>query len=392
MRYALVIPDGAADRPHAAYGGRTALAAADLPHFHRLAREGRLGRTRTAPESLPPGSDVCNLSLLGYDPERCYSGRAPLEAASRGLKLAPDEAVFRANTVVLTDGVMRDYAGGHITTAEAGPLIEFLDQRLDIPGVRLHPGVSYRHLCVVKGLAQRIPDRTPPHDLTGRPVAGHEPHGAGAEVIARIEARVRELLPVAPVNAARRAAGREPISALWLWGGGTMPQLEPFAGRYGVAGGLISAVDLLKGIAVLCGLEVIDVPGATGYYDTDYAGKARAALACLQRHRFVAVHVEAPDEASHNGHAAEKIKALENIDRLIMGQLLAEAERAGDLRILCVPDHATPLELRTHAAEPVPFALWGPGIGPAGGEVFTEAAAEGPVVAAGQLMKLLFAQ
>ncbi len=392
MRYALVIPDGAADRPHPSLQGRTPLQAATLPHLARLARAGRTGRVLTVPTGFKPGSDVANLSVLGYDPATCYTGRAPLEAASMGLTLAPDQAVFRANTVTVADGAMRDYAAGHIPTAESGELIAWLNARLEMPGVRLHAGKSYRHLCVVDGLAGAVPARTPPHDISGRAIAPHAPVGEKAGCLLRIEARTRELLAECPVNEKRQAAGHPPVTQLWLWGGGVMPRLESFAARFGVRGGLISAVDLLQGIARLSELTVIDVPGATGYYDTDYRGKGAAAVTFLQDHDFVAVHVEAPDEAGHNGDSAEKVRALENIDRHILGALLAEAEAKKDLRILCLPDHPTPLESRTHTADPVPFALWGPGIGAGGPDAFTEeAVAEVAPVAAQTLLPLLFA-
>ncbi len=399
MRYALIIPDGAADRPHPEYGGRTALEAADIPGMHRLAREGRLGLAKSVPDGMKPGSDVANLSLLGYDPADCYTGRAPLEAASLGISLAPGEAVFRANTVCVVDGIMDDYAGGHITTEESHALILELDKKLGIPGVKLHPGVSYRHACVFADMAHAIADRTPPHDITGKPVAGHEPKGELAARLIEVEEKTIALLPDCAVNRQRVKDGKKPITQLWLWGGGVMPSLNKFEDKYGISGGLISAVDLLRGIATLAGLEVIHVVGATGYYDTNYKGKGEAALDCLKRHPFVAIHIEAPDEAGHNGHGKEKVRALGQIDKLIVQPMLEEADRAGDLRILCLPDHPTPLEIRTHSSDPIPFALWGPGIPSGGGKGFTEAAAEKLVqsgkeslVLAPELMSLLTAK
>lgn len=374
MRYALVIPDGAADRPHPDLDGRTPLEAATLPAMDRMAREGYAGRAVTVPEGMPPGSDVANLALLGYNPSACYTGRAPLEAAALGIELGPDQAVFRANTVTLTDGRMVDYAAGHIPTEQSRRLIEEMTERLDLPGVHLHPGVAYRHLAVFDAMARCIPERSPPHDILDQPAGAHHPVGGAAQRLLALEARTVQLLAQHPINETRRAAGEPEVTQLWLWGGGVMPELPPFVERWGVRGGLISAVDLLRGIAALAGLERIDVPGATGYYDTDYAGKGRAALACLARAPYVCVHVEAPDEAGHAGDAAEKVRALEAIDREIVAPLLAEAEASGDLRVLVSPDHATPLAFRTHDRDPVPFALWGAEVEAAPAEAYTESA------------------
>jgi 2,3-bisphosphoglycerate-independent phosphoglycerate mutase len=392
MRYAILIPDGAADRPHPDLGGKTPFEVAAIPSFHAIAREGRFGLARTVPSGMKPGSDTANLAVLGYDPAECYTGRAPLEAAALGVALAPGEAVFRANTVTIEDGRMKDYSADHIATAEAREIVQALDRRLGMPGVKLHPGVSYRHLAVLAGMVETIPDRPGPHEIPDRIVREHDPTGKGAERLLAIEARTRELLPGIDANRKRLAAGKLPVTQLWLWGGGVPPTLVPYRERFGLEGGLISAVDLLKGIALLAGLEPIAVPGATGYYDTNFAGKGRAALDCLRRKPFVAVHVEASDEAGHNGHAAEKAKALENIDRHILAPLLDEARRAKDLRILCLPDHPTPLALRNHTADPVPFALWGPGVAANGAQAFTEAEAArvgGAVLAAQDLLPLL---
>lgn len=393
MRYALLIPDGAADRPHPSLGGKTPLEVAHLPHFHQLAREGCLGRTLTVPDSLPPGSDVANLSVLGYDPKISYTGRAPLEAASLGIELGPDEVIFRANLVTIEDGRMKDYSGGAISTEDGRLLITELSHRMGIDGVRLYAGVGYRHLCVFEKMAEAIPDRPPPHDITGCCIEDYPPQGPHAARLLEVETRSRLLLPELPTNKRRIAEGHLPITQLWLWGGGVMPKLVSFAERYGLSGGIISAVDLLKGIAKLIGLEILIVPGATGYYDTNYAGKGEAAILCLSQKPFVAIHVEAPDEAGHHGDAREKIRALENIDRWILGPLLREGNEKGDLRILCLPDHATPLEVKTHTREPVPYALWGPGIPATKAKAFTEReSAQAPVLPATDLMAMLLRQ
>lgn len=371
MKYVLVIPDGAADRPHPSLGGKTALEVANIPNLHRLASQGRTGLCSTVPAGMAPGSDVANLSILGYDPSIYYTGRAPLEAASIGVTLQPGEAIFRANTVCLSDdGIMADFAGGHPTEEETVDLIAMLDRELGIPGVKLHHGVSYRHLCVIPGLAGKIPDTTPPHDITDQLFAPHLPE---EPILNRIMERSAELLKLWPGNPARVAKGKRPLSRLWLWGGGVMPQLKTYRELYDISGAMISAVDLLRGIGRLAGLEIIRVPGATGYFDTNYAGKGEAALEALKHLDFVAVHVEAPDEAGHKGDGAEKVRALENIDKHIIAPLMQRAQQ-GDLRILCLPDHPTPLELKTHSSEPVPYVLAGPGIAPRPAAAFTEAA------------------
>lgn len=375
MRYALVIPDGAADRPFDALGGRTPLEAADLPHFRRVAREGCLGLANNVPEGMSPGSDVACLSLMGYDPRAVLTGRAALEAASRGVVVPDGDAVFRANLVTVEDGVMKDYSAGHIDDDSARELVVGLDAALGIDGVRLYPGVGYRHLCVIEAMAGRIPSRKPPHDIMDLPTGDYDPVGEFASWLLEIERASEAYFRDAPANRRRVAEGHAPVSRLWLWGGATPMTLEPFARKFGVEGALVSAVDLMRGIAALAGLPLLAVPGITGYYDTNYAGKAEAALRSLAEKPFVCVHVEATDEAGHNGDAPAKVAALEAIDRHILAPLLAEAERTGDLRILVSPDHPTPLALRTHSSDPVPFAFWGPGVASNGAEAFTEAEA-----------------
>ncbi len=389
MKYVIIIPDGAADHPQPALGNRTPLEVADIPNMHYLMQHGEAGRVSTVPAGMAPGSDVANLSILGYDPAVYYSGRAPLEAASLGITLQPGEAVFRANTVCLAeDGTMADFAGGHPTDAETVPLIQYLDENMEIPGVKLHHGVSYRHLCVMPDMAGNIPATTPPHDITGKPSAPHLPQN---ELLNRIMLRSEDLLKRWPGNEMRKQKGKATLTRLWLWGGGVMPNLKTYQELYGVTGAMISAVDLLRGIGRLAGLEIVRVPGATAYYDTNYAGKGQAALTALQRLDLAVVHVEAPDEAGHNGHPQEKVRALENIDRQIVGPLLRRAQEGGDMRILCLPDHPTPLEIRTHCSEPVPYALYGAGVTKRPVARFTEnAVACCPVIAGPDLPALLF--
>ena len=372
MRYVVIIPDGAADRPNKVLNNKTPLEVATIPNMNKLAKEGFIAQAQTVPKGMAPGSDVANLSILGYCPKTYYTGRAPLEAANRDITLTPDQAVFRANTVTIKDGIMVDFAGAHPTNSEAYPLIDYLEAKHNLPGVKLHHGVSYRHLCVIDNMAQSIPATTPPHDITDEQVREHLPE---SPELNQIMQRSADLLADYPLNLQREEEGKNPITQLWLWGGGIMPALPSYADKYRLKGAMISAVDLLQGIAKLVGLEVINVPGATGFYDTNYQGKGEAALKALETLDIVIVHVEAPDEAGHNGEAEEKIRALENIDRHIVGPIIKYAEEAGDIRILCMPDHPTPLELKTHTPDPIPFTIWGKGISADNSERFTEAEA-----------------
>lgn len=368
MKYLVLVPDGAADWPVPALGGRTPLAAAVKPHLDRLARGGEVGLVRTVPEGMDPGSDVAGMSLFGCDPAHSYTGRAPLEAASLGVELGPGDVAFRCN-LVSTDGadpgdpaaVMADYSAGHISTGEACRIIEdfkgtaaYRDRFL--PAFELFPGVGYRHLLVWRGGSDQV-RLVPPHDILGKRIAAHLPHGEAAP-------RLRELMALAypwlrrhPVNQERRGRGKPAADGFWFWGAGRRPTLPDFKARYGLSGAVISAVDLVNGIGVLLGLERISVPGATGYVDTNYRGKAEHALAALARHDLVFVHIEAPDEAGHQGDAALKVRALERIDAEFLGPALAGLERLGPHRLLVAPDHYTPIARRTHVGDPVPYVI-----------------------------------
>ena len=359
MKYAIVIPDGAADRPTALLGGRTVFDVARHPHMDRIASEGRLGTVRMVPPRMAPGSDVAILSLLGYNPATSYTGRAPLEAAARGIEIGPDDWVFRCNLVTVADEEMVDYSAGHITTKEAEVLIEALAKRLGSPALEFHAGVGYRHLVVVRGEKFKVSTH-PPHDIMGRRIKRYLPRGKNAARLKDLMAASREIFAEHPINQVRRDLGEMAATQVWLWGEGRQPSLQPFAERWGLRGAAVAAVDLVRGIAKLIGWDVLEVEGATGYYDTNYAGKARAAVEALADHDLVLVHVEATDEAGHNGDAREKVRALEAVDREVVGPLL-EALAAGgpDWRILVAPDHETPLDLRTHEAGPVPFAVMG---------------------------------
>jgi len=400
VKYLVLIPDGAADWPAGALGGRTALEAAATPNLDRLARAGEVGLARTVPPGMDPGSDVAGMSLFGADPARYYTGRAPLEAASMGVELGPDDVAFRCN-LVATGGLapeeegaaMQDYSAGHISSAEGRRIVEdFRDSNLYrerfLPAFELHPGVGYRHLLVWRGGSERV-RLVPPHDITGRPLAGHLPRGEAAPNLLGLMALAHAWLLLHPVNRERRAQGRPAADNLWFWGGGRRPALPPFGEGRGLSGAVISAVDLVNGIGVLLGLERVVVPGATGYVETDYAGKAAAALDALGRHDAVFVHVEGPDEAAHQGDAALKVRALERIDAELLGPVLEGLARLGEHRVLVAPDHYTPVARRTHVGDPVPFLVSpAPGGTPSGAPRLTEAAAAatGVVVDPGHLL------
>jgi 2,3-bisphosphoglycerate-independent phosphoglycerate mutase len=374
VKYAIVIPDGAADRPSEALGGRTPFEVGRIPHMDRIAAEGRLGTVQSVPPGMAPGSDVAILSLLGYDPVKSYTGRAPLEAAAQGIECGPDDWVFRCNLVTVAEGVMVDYSAGHIKTQESEVLIRALEEQFGSDTLRFYAGVGYRHLLVVRGETFKV-RTTPPHDILGQRVRKYLPKGKGSDRLRELMDGSREVLEGHSVNQIRSDLGENPASQIWLWGEGQRPSLTPFRKQWGLSGAVITAVDLVRGIARLIGWDVIDVPGATGYYDTDYEGKGRAAIEALASHDLVVVHVEATDEAGHNGAAREKVKALESVDRLVVGPLLEALEGGEDpWRILVAPDHETPLELRTHERKPVPFAMMGDGLEPGrGGRPMTEA-------------------
>ena len=369
-KFAIVIPDGAADEPLDSLGGRTPLRAARTPEMDAIAREGVLGRSSNVPARFLPGSDIATLSLLGYDPDAVFTGRAPLEAAAAGVPLGPDDWALRCNLMTIQDGALTDFTAGHIPSEEARVLIDALQKNLGRPPIEFHPGVSYRNLLVYRGLGQPVPFAddtvtTPPHDHADQPALDHGPRGTGADLLARLMAEGTAIIRDHPVNLARIAAGQRPANAVWLWGQGKAPRLPKFQVVHGLKGAIVSAVDLVRGVAILAGWTRIDVEGATGYLDTDYAAKGRAAIAALDDHDIVCVHVEAPDEASHEGRADAKVEALERIDRDIVGPLRrAIADRGG--RILVSPDHATLIRTRAHDRAWVPWAMAGPGLEPSG--------------------------
>lgn len=364
MKYIILVPDGAADYPVEALGGRTPFEAADTPHMDFLAQEGIIGRVKTVPKGFIPASDVANLSLLGYEPQKYYSGRAPFEAANMGIELGPKDVAFRCNLVTEDDGNMLDYSAGHITTGEANKLVRLLDEKLGSENVHFYPGISYRHLMVFKNGADldlhKIKTHAP-HDIMGASLEKHFPKAKNSEILVDLMKRSREVLHETDINAVRVDLGDNPANLIWLWGQGINLNLPTFKQKFGISGSVISAVDLINGIGKVSGLEVIKVEGATGYYDTNYAGKARAALDALKKHDMIFLHIESPDEAGHNGDLREKMNAIEKIDKIVLGMILKERS-LDDTRILIAPDHFTPLSLRTHTAEPVPFLMAGAGI------------------------------
>jgi 2,3-bisphosphoglycerate-independent phosphoglycerate mutase len=363
MKYIVIVGDGMADRPIKELGGKTALQKASTPNMDKLAVSGMLGRVRTVPKDMHPGSDVANLSILGYNPHRYYSGRAPLEAASIGVKLGKNDVAFRCNLVTLkydrskTKAIMEDYSSGHITTEEAGKLIREIDAKLGSKRIRFYPGVSYRHLMVWADGSADL-ECVPPHDIIGKSIMDYLPVGSGEELIRKIMVDSLDILIDHPINRKRIKNGRNPGNSVWLWGQGKKPTLPTFRKKYSIEGALISAVDLTKGIGIYAGFSILDVPGMTGYLDTNYKGKADAALKALKEVDFVYIHVEAPDEAGHSGKIKDKITAIQDFDRLVVGTVMKGAKALGDYRILLLPDHPTPVEMRTHTDDPVPFVLF----------------------------------
>lgn len=359
-KFLILIPDGMTDEPIPSLGGKTPLEAARTPNMDRLAREGLTGWVKTVPDGMKPSSDVACMSIIGYDPQRYHTGRAPLEAASLGIRLTPQQVAFRCNLVTVADGKLTDYSAGHITSEEAQQLIGTLERALGGAAGRFHAGVSYRHLWLTQGHLNA--KCTPPHDIQGQPIEGFFPTGDGSDALARLMRDSVSVLKDHPVNRARVAKGEAPASMIWLWGQGTAPQLPSFKERCGLSAGIITAVDLLRGIGRLTGLEIIEVPGATGYFDTNYQGKAEYALEALKRHDLVFLHVEATDEAGHVGNVEEKITAIEAVDRIVLGTLLPGLARLPRWRLLMLPDHMTSCAKKTHVAGPVPFVIAGSGV------------------------------
>ncbi len=381
MKYLVVLCDGMADTPVASLGGKTPMEAAHKENMDALVREAVVGTAKTVPDGMKPGSDVANLSALGYNPAECYTGRSPLEAASIGIDLAEDEYAIRCNLVTLSDEenyadkTMVDYCAGDISTEEATEIINWLAKKMP-EGVKLYPGVSYRHCLVWKNSLPDIGELTPPHDISGRKITGYLPDPEKAGVLLTLMEESNKILMQHPVNQARIAAGKHPANSIWLWGQGRKAALQSFTEKTGLRGAVISAVDLIKGIGVLSGMEIINVPGATGYIDTDFDGKAAAAIRAFQEgNDLVYVHVEAPDECGHRGETENKVRAIELIDEKILGPVQQALAEMGEYRIMVLPDHPTPLAIRTHSSEPVPFMIYDSEFSCPGAPVFSEKAA-----------------
>ncbi len=379
MKYACLVADGMADYPLKELGDRTPLEAAQTPHMDRIAREGILGRVRTIPGKMSPASDVANLSILGYDPSVHYTGRGPLEAANLGVILQDEDVAFRCNLVTASSDTLVDYSAGHISTKEAMELLESVSAALSSDEISFHPGVSYRHLMVVRnGTARNLHQVQcrPPHDIMGQSISRNLPKGDGAEFIASLMQESRRILAQHEINQVRVDLRENPATMIWLWGQGRKPRIPLFKEQFGVTASMISAVDLLRGLGRILGMEPVLVPGATAYYDTNYEGKGRAAIEALQKKDFVFVHLEASDEASHNGDLREKILAIERFDRHIVGPLLEAFGDSEHFRVMVLPDHATPIALRTHVSDPVLFCLYGAGIAAGGANSFCEREAQ----------------
>lgn len=352
MKYIVVLGDGMADEPVPELSGKTPLESARTPNLDRMTREGACGMLRTIPDLFEPGSDIANMAVLGYDPVKYYTGRGPLEAVSMGVDLADDDVAYRCNLVTIRDGIMEDFSAGHISSAEGASLLASLAN--EVPDVLIRPGISYRNLLVVhqgKGCTS-----TPPHDIVGQAVGPYLPRNGEAEILDRCMNKSMQIFSGHPVNIARRNAGKKEVTQIWPWSGGRRPALIQFEQKYGKHGGMISAVDLLNGLARCAGMKVITVPGATGYLDTNYEAKARYALDAISTLDFLYLHIEAPDEAGHMGSIEEKVKAIEQVDGVV-GKILDEFD--GIVAVL--PDHPTPIRVRTHTRDPVPFVVRGKG-------------------------------
>lgn len=376
MKYVVVILDGAAGWPLEELGGRTTLEAAATPNLDALVREGALGLAQTVPPGAEPSSSAACTSILGYDPVTDYVGRGAIEAASMGIQLASDEVALRLNLVTIEDGIMASYAAGHISTGESTRIVRAIADSLDDQTFRLYPGVAYRHILVVKGRLELLESTyTPPHDISDKAVAEHLPSGPGVEVLLDYMERARAILATDPTNLSRAERGDPAATDVWpFWPGAAPKGMVSFARKRGVSAAMTSGVDLLNGLAVLAGIDRLQIAGVTDGADTDYAAQADGALAALADHDLVVIHVESPDEEGHAGSVSGKIDAIEAIDREVVARIRQCSE---ELRVLAMPDHPTPVALKTHVGEPVPFLLWGQGISENGAHDYCEKAAAG---------------
>ena len=372
MKYCVLIMDGAAGLPLRQHGGRTCLELAQTPNLDAMARESTLGLVRTVPLGMEPSSACACMSVMGYDPQVYYRGRAAIEAKSMGISVDRGDAVFRCNLVAIRDGKMWDYSTGHIPTSEARQLIAALDTSLGTDGIHFYPGVSYRHICHFKGRKNiLLANCTPPHDIPGQPVDEYLPTGPGSRLLRDLMKRSEAVLRDHPVNVARRARGDIPATSIWLfWGSGPLPHVPPFTEAYGLRAAMTSGVDLLRGLAQMASMTVLEIPGVTDGLDNDYQAQVSGAREALQTHDLVVVHIEAPDECGHAGSVRDKVSSIESIDKEVVARLRSWSGDA--LRVLVMPDHPTPIEVQTHTAEPVPFMLWGVGFTANRSQRFTE--------------------
>ncbi|MDP8260868.1 MAG: cofactor-independent phosphoglycerate mutase [Candidatus Kappaea frigidicola] len=365
MKYIVIVADGMSDYPLEELEGRTPLEKAKTPNMDYIAKKGQVGRASMVPRGMPPGSDVANLSIFGYNPKEYYTGRGPIEAANLGIKLSAGEVAFRCNLVTISGEIMTDYSSGHISTKEASMIIDILNQRLANKYIQFYCGTSYRHILCIKPMS-KYPKFTahcaPPHDITGKEISRYLPDGPGDQFLIDLMEMSNNILMNHEVNQVRVDLKENPANMIWLWGQGQKPNIPSFYSRFKIKGSVISAVDLIKGMGRLMGLSVVDVPNITGYYDTDYAAKADYALKSLEEKDFVLIHVEAPDEASHNGDLREKIAAIENIDKEIVSKCIDYMKKRGNCRLLVLPDHPTPVKLRTHTRDAICYTMCGEGI------------------------------
>ncbi|MFC2040808.1 cofactor-independent phosphoglycerate mutase [Chloroflexota bacterium] len=376
MKYCVLIVDGASGLPIPEREGKTCLELARTPNLDALAQEGIIGLVRTVPPGMEPSSACACMSVLGYDPKVYYRGRAAIEARSMGIPVDEGEVVFRCNLVAIRDGRMWDYSSGHISTDEAKELIAALNQSLGSDDIRFYPGISYRHICKIRGREDTLlATCTPPHDIPGKPVDEFMPRGQGSDLLRALVERSEVVLREHPVNVERKCRGDTPATMLWLfWGSGQIPEMPAFEEVYGLKAALTSGVDLLQGLGQMMAMDILDIPGVTDGLDNDYAAQAASALKALEEHDLVVVHIEAPDEAAHAGSIEDKVEAIQRIDEEVVGRL--HTWRRDALRVLVLPDHPTPIKTQTHSPDPVPCLLWGPGFTANGASRFTEAEAK----------------
>ncbi len=376
MKYCVLIIDGAAGWALPEHGGKTCLELAHIPNLDAMAREGFVGLVRTVPQGMEPSSACACMSVLGYDPKVYYRGRSAIEAKSMGIPVADDEVVFRCNLVAVRDGKMWSYSSGHINTDEAYALIATLNERLGSDEIHFYPGVRYRHICKIKGHDDTLlATCTPPHDIPDKPIAKFLPQGSGSDLLRDLMERSKGVLKKHPLNIERQARGDIPATMIWLfWGSGRIPEMPSFKEVYGLGAAMTSGVDLLRGLARMAEMEVLDIPGVTDGLDNDYAAQAVGALKALEKYELVAIHIEAPDEAAHAGSIDDKVEAIQRVDKEVVSRIRSWNPDA--LRVLVLPDHPTPIKIQTHTDEPVPFVLWGSGFASNGAKRFTEAEAK----------------